>query len=287
MAQLYKITCIINNKSYIGIVWQKNKTYLDRFEEHISGKKGCGKFLHIAIKEFGREFFVPVLLEEGNIDHIRQREIEESINHLFSKDLGYNGNSGYAIYNDINTQKIINEKLNIKRANSVLKAKKTFKINKEKNGKTRKRTIENIKNTNPEKWKLWKCKQANSIKNQTKDTHEWRRKQSESLRLRATNPSDKMIEGNIKRSKSHTGKKGIKASAFKGWYHTPIGAFASMKTCTEYTKMNDRLIPRLCYNNILITKKLETAINKLDVFNDIKCFGKYTKDIGFYFIPKY
>lgn len=38
-AQLYKITYIPTELIYYGSVWKKNKTYLDRFQEHMNGKR--------------------------------------------------------------------------------------------------------------------------------------------------------------------------------------------------------------------------------------------------------
>ena len=47
IATLYKITNTINGLFYWGIVYGKNKTVLDRFEEHMSGKGGTGIELNL------------------------------------------------------------------------------------------------------------------------------------------------------------------------------------------------------------------------------------------------
>lgn len=87
MAYLYKITNLVNEMVYYGMIWKGGKTVEDRLEEHMNGrgskclyKEGCLKF--------GEENFVVELLASGDFEEIKEME-----NNLVSENLwpiGYN-----------------------------------------------------------------------------------------------------------------------------------------------------------------------------------------------------
>lgn len=94
IAILYKITNTINGMYYWGIVYGKNKTVEDRFEEHMIGKGGT-----ILYKEgvliFGRKNFIIETILTGPLDELRLIESEYNKNNLWPN--GYNGNTSHAI----------------------------------------------------------------------------------------------------------------------------------------------------------------------------------------------
>lgn len=93
-ATLYKIINIINNKSYFGIVFGKKQTPEKRFEQHMSGKGG--KLLYkYGVKKYGRENFKLEILEKGEINYIRNLEVQNNQNNLYP--IGYNGNVSHAM----------------------------------------------------------------------------------------------------------------------------------------------------------------------------------------------
>jgi hypothetical protein len=93
-ATLYKITNTVNNKCYYGIVFGKKQTPEKRFEEHMSGKGG--KLLYeYGVKEFGRENFKLEIIEKGELNYIRDLEVQNNKNNLYPA--GYNGNTSHAI----------------------------------------------------------------------------------------------------------------------------------------------------------------------------------------------
>jgi group I intron endonuclease len=101
---IYKSTCLINNKIYIG----KTKYELSkRIKQHINkSNKGSNLLFHKAIKKYGiKNFKWEILKEFKNIDELNKFEIEiiEELNSTNSK-LGYNialgGNGGNTITNN-------------------------------------------------------------------------------------------------------------------------------------------------------------------------------------------
>lgn len=93
-AILYKIVNTVNGMVYYGIVYKKDKTVSDRFEEHMTGRGGSLLYQH-GVLEYGRDSFVVEELERGNIDYIRNKEVELNKNNLYP--IGYNGNTSHAI----------------------------------------------------------------------------------------------------------------------------------------------------------------------------------------------
>lgn len=93
-AILYKVTNIINNKCYFGIIFGKNQTPEKRFEEHMSGRGGKLLYKH-GVKKYGRENFKLEILEKGELDYIRNLEVQNNRNNLYP--IGYNGNVSHAM----------------------------------------------------------------------------------------------------------------------------------------------------------------------------------------------
>ena len=96
MKQIYKITNIKNSKSYIGIVIAKDKDYIKRFNEHMTGKGGVWLWKDIDTKNYIVDDFVTELLEEGNEPDEYYRDCEIYYIGYFDTlyPRGYNGNCG-------------------------------------------------------------------------------------------------------------------------------------------------------------------------------------------------
>lgn len=94
IATLYKITNKINGMCYYGIVYAKNKTYQDRFEEHMNGEGGVILYEE-GVKIYGRNNFIIQPLIIGELTYIK--ELEGNINKTNLWPIGYNGNSSHAI----------------------------------------------------------------------------------------------------------------------------------------------------------------------------------------------
>lgn len=94
IATLYKITNIITDLRYYGIVYKKNKTILDRFEEHMIGKGG--KILYEqGVLIHGRNNFKIETLCVGELYYIADLEIKLNKSNLWP--IGYNGNTSHAL----------------------------------------------------------------------------------------------------------------------------------------------------------------------------------------------
>jgi hypothetical protein len=91
---LYKITNIINNMCYYGIVFGKNKTINDRFREHMTGKGGIFLYTEGVLK-FGEKNFIIEEIETNDLNSIRDLESKLNKNNLWP--IGYNGNYSHAI----------------------------------------------------------------------------------------------------------------------------------------------------------------------------------------------
>ncbi len=90
-AQLYKITHQPTGLTYYGSCWKKNKTYLDRFEEHLNGKGGV--YIKKLIEDGGlKEDFQIELLGIFPKKECLDKETELAKTTLFPK--GLNGNAG-------------------------------------------------------------------------------------------------------------------------------------------------------------------------------------------------
>jgi group I intron endonuclease len=75
MYTIYKVTNIINNKSYVGFTI-KNPPQ-KRWMEHISHmKRGCQYHLHRAIRKYGPDKFIFEVLEEGEDPEIGKSQRE-------------------------------------------------------------------------------------------------------------------------------------------------------------------------------------------------------------------
>ena len=95
MFYIYKITNLINNKIYIGQVY--NKTIYDRFNRHIKDASSQSRsYIDRAINKYGKDNFVVELIEEcKNCNELNNKEkywisFFNSTNH----DIGYNLTDG-------------------------------------------------------------------------------------------------------------------------------------------------------------------------------------------------
>jgi len=265
-AQLYCITCRTNGWKYWGIVYQKNKTYLNRFDEHMSGKGG--KYLYQGVKKYGCDSFFVELIEEGEFNYIHGREILESKNTLFKQNKGWNGNSGYAIFN---TQESIDK---------------------------RKATISKLSEY---EYKNWRQSIPNNWRGKTKYNSIKLRKQSVSLKKRWESPTPQMILGKMQEAKTKKGRNkfnhngikqqsikmkgrflGLKNPSWRGFWLTPYGKY---NTLHEAGVSIGYKIPEnvriLCKTNKIITKCICKNTNL-----SFEYIGKRSFEIGFGFIPK-
>jgi hypothetical protein len=116
MKQVYMITNVNNGKSYIGISICENRTHMNRFELHMTGKGGVWIKKDLDEGIATRDDFVIELLEEGDHpdEYYRMQEIYyiEHFDTLYPR--GYNGNKGnYIVMNE----EIIQKSLETRRRN--------------------------------------------------------------------------------------------------------------------------------------------------------------------------
>lgn len=299
-AQLYCITCKNNGWKYWGIVYRKNKTYLDRFEEHMSGRGG--KHLYKGVLKYGRDSFSIELIKTGSLKQIRNLEIQQTKNTQFKQQKGWNGNVGMAIYNDKKTLQRIAQKRQLKQKETSFKAANTLKsysLEKKKQIQAKRQNTINKKT----KKELWEWRQAivRGWKGKTKNNCLKLKKQSEAMKLRWKNPTKTMLLGKIKESKTKTGRtkfnhSGIKAQSekmkgkrvgvnnpsFKGWWVTPFGKFATLSEAGRSVGyVNPENVRKLCIKNVKIDKRIINSTNLSAEYKD-----KTSLAVGFGFIPK-
>lgn len=96
MKQVYMITNLKNDKSYIGVSICADQTHMNRFELHMTGKGGVWIKKDLEEGLATRDDFVIELLEEGHHpdEYYRSQEIYyiEQFDTLYPR--GYNGNKG-------------------------------------------------------------------------------------------------------------------------------------------------------------------------------------------------
>ncbi len=92
MMQMYKIRNKLDNKVYIGIVYQEGKNWLDRTEEHLSLRKCSNKHLRRAIEKDGRENFEASCWGDYNdlFDLPGAETVQIFIEHSWQRSRGYN-----------------------------------------------------------------------------------------------------------------------------------------------------------------------------------------------------
>ena len=299
-AQLYCITCSVNGWKYWGIVFQKNKTYKDRFVEHMTGKGG--KHIYKGVLEYGKNAFNIELIEEGNVNYIRQREVEETAHTQYKRHQGWNGNVGKAIYNDQETIENIKLKKSLKQKETSQKVSATqlnFSLEKKQNiQKKRKNTIAN---KTPEEILQWRNSITSGWRGKTKNECEKLQKNSKSMSERWKRPTEKMLLGVEKQASTKRGRTkenhegvrnqsekirgkftGEKNPSFKGWWITPFGRFSSVNAAGKSVGYkNPENVKNLCVINTKIDKRI---IN--NTFIDKKFYKCWSHDIGFGFEPK-
>ena len=116
MAVIYKITNIINNKSYIGYT---NKCSQKRFNEHLNDalkyNRDSNRKFYNAIRKYGKDFWkIEVLVENLSVVDAKNKEIE-MINFYNTYYKGYNATRG----GDGNNGIIMSKESNIKRSNAL------------------------------------------------------------------------------------------------------------------------------------------------------------------------
>jgi hypothetical protein len=290
----------VNGWKYWGIVFQKNKTYKDRFIEHMDGKGG--NHLYKGVLKYGRDAFSIDLIEEGSIDYIRQREVVESIHTQYKQHCGWNGNVGKAIHNSLETIEIIKQKKSLKQKETSQKVSDTqrgFSLEKKQNIQTKRNAT--IANKTPEEISLWRISIVSGWKGKTKEECEKLQKNSKSMIERCKQPTEKMLLGRKKQSLTKTGRTkethegtrrqsekmkgqltGEKNPSFKGWWITPFGRFPSIIAAGKSVGYkNPQNVKKLCIRNVKIDKRILNSTNL-----DKKFFKCWSLDIGFGFIPK-
>ena len=92
MMQMYKLRNTLDNKVYIGIVYQPGKSWIERTEEHLSFRKCSNKHLRRAIERDGRDAFEATCLGEYNdLFDLRWAEtVQIFVEHSWLRSRGYN-----------------------------------------------------------------------------------------------------------------------------------------------------------------------------------------------------
>lgn len=135
---IYKITNKINNKIYIGQVY--NKTIYDRFERHV--KEACANsksYIDRSINKYGAENFICELIDTANtLKELNQKEIYwikyyNSTDHNIGYNLTFGGDGGNTyLCKSKNEMDIIKSKIsaaNYGKNNGMSKQIKAFNIN--------------------------------------------------------------------------------------------------------------------------------------------------------------
>ena len=108
MGFIYKVTCLVNNKIYIGLT---NVTVESRWRDHVyaahtpSSLEYDSKF-HRAIRKYGVENFNVETIENIRIEELQERErywiaYYDTYHNGFNANEGGNGNRGYQRTEDI------------------------------------------------------------------------------------------------------------------------------------------------------------------------------------------
>lgn len=120
---IYKITNLVNNKIYIGKVY--NKTIYDRFNRHIKAavKNNSKLYLHKAIRKHGKDNFIIEQIDTANnLDELNNKEkywikFYNSTNDKFGYNLTIGGDGGNTYLNK-STEELEKIKHKISKANS-------------------------------------------------------------------------------------------------------------------------------------------------------------------------
>jgi len=282
-AILYVVTNKLNKLQYFGIIHKEGKTIQQRFEDHARG--AGGRYLFKAIQEFGVENFTIEEIERGELEYIRQREIEETANTLFVQGKGYNGNCGKCII--LNDEMWVRKIANTDQEIRVPKWKETYNKNRHEHDYSRDAIF------------LEKQEQNNYSKIRGKTKHECERLQklADSNKQKWQQPTETMIQGKIKSIKTNRLKteeekrkiieKQIAARKLKReqglyttspctWF-TPIGTFKNAEEGAIKFGIGVATFKTWCINNKQILKRHHKHNeNILPEWDNL-----FTHDIGF------
>jgi hypothetical protein len=282
-AILYVVTNKLNKLQYFGIIHKEGKTIQQRFDDHARGVGG--RYLFKAIQEFGVENFTIEEIERGELEYIRQREVEETANTLFVHGKGYNGNCGKCII--LNDEMWSKKIANTNQETRVPKWKETYNENRHKHDYSRDANF------------LEKQEQNNYSKIRGKTKHECERLQklADSNKQKWQQPTETMILGKIKsiktnRLKTEEEKRKIiekqivtrKLKREQGLYTTspciwitPIGTFKNAEEGAVKFGIGVTTFKTWCTNNKQILKRHhkhnENILTEWD--------NLFTHDIGF------
>lgn len=282
-AILYVITNLINGLKYYGMVHKKDKTIEQRFNDHKQGMGG--RFLYKAMQEFGVDNFIIEKVERGDLDYIRQREVEETANTLYVHGRGYNGNCGKCIILDEEMRK--RRITNTDQAIRVKKWKDTYIKNKSNHDYSR----------NEEFLKKLEENNYSKIRGKTKHESERLQKLSISNKQRWDNPTEKMLIGKQKsiqtnKNKSLEEKQEIlkkqletkKQKRLQGLYkispciwNTPLGNFKTAKEGADTFNIGVSTFKTWCIKNKQILKRHHKHNENIKPEWD----GKHTHELGF------
>jgi hypothetical protein len=152
IAQLYQITYLPTNQLYYGSTWKKGKTYLERFQEHLSNR-GSKYINELLTNGASPEDFTIKLLLIGPVDYVCEIEMVLAKTNLYP--VGLNGNAGKNIVRTATGQKKVSQ------AVSAAKLGKT-KETEAGVASQAKKLSEQQGNNRTEKQKLWDAKKSKS-----------------------------------------------------------------------------------------------------------------------------
>lgn len=110
---IYKVTCLINNKIYIGLT--KNSLHARKWRHLYYAKPGIGNMFHNAIRKHGEQNFIWEVIDEAKTYKELQKRESYWIKKLASNDrkIGYNitlGGGSEGIKRSKKTRKLIGDK---------------------------------------------------------------------------------------------------------------------------------------------------------------------------------
>lgn len=243
---IYKITCIITGKSYIG---QTSKGIKNRWNRHLyDTKNNSNYYIHRAIRKYGEENFIhEIVFETTNQNIINEKEIEYIAEYDTFKGDGYNMTIGGEGVNGYWLGKTHNKKTLEK-----MSRKRSGKNNPMYGKRGSKNPLYGIPRLSVTKQKISKANKG--------------KKRSEEV-------CNQISES----------KKGKNNPNFKYYYHTPKGIFESSYQTAEKFNMSYSSIRRWCrtYPDKIITNIIISRSIYLQSLPESP-LGKTFREIGFW-----